>query len=70
MDVFSKAEAADLWCLKFKTLEMRLIRDSRNKGKSMLGTRKSGGNWIVTREYMEDRFGTQKKEVGHRASQQ
>lgn len=60
MDVFSKAEAAHLWDLKFKTLEMRLIRDSTNPKKSMFGTRKSGGNWIVTREYMEDRYGSQK----------
>lgn len=60
MDVFSKSEAARLWDLKNKTLEMRLIRDSTNPKKSMLGTRKSGGNWIVSREYMEDRYGSQK----------
>lgn len=61
MDVFSKAEAAHLWAIKNKTLEMRLIRDSRNTTRKMLGTRKSGGNWIVTREYMEDRYGNQKR---------
>lgn len=64
MDVFSKSEAAYLWAIKDKTLEMRLFRDNTSPNKKMMfGTRKSGGNWIVTREYMEDRYGSQKRDM-------
>lgn len=57
MNMFSKKEASERWGVKEKTLEMRLTRDSKKVERDMLGTRKSGGNWMVSRAYMMDRFG-------------
>lgn len=57
MNMFSKKEASARWGVKEKTLEMRLTRDAKKVERDMLGTRKSGGNWMVSRAYMMDRFG-------------
>lgn len=57
MNMFSKKEASARWGVKEKTLEMRLTRDAKKVDRDMLGTRKSGGSWMVSREYMVDRFG-------------
>lgn len=60
MDVYSKKEACDIWKVPVPTLESRLKRDRASKA-PMYGTRKSAGVWLVTREYMEDRYGHQKR---------
>lgn len=59
MDVYSKKEACDLWGVPVATLESRLNRD-RAAGNPMYGTRKSAGVWIVTKEYMEVKYGNKK----------
>lgn len=59
MDVYSKKEACDIWKVPVPTLESRLKRDRASKA-PMYGTRKSAGVWLVTREFMEVHYGSQK----------
>lgn len=60
-DFYTKTEAVEVWGITKHALEKRLIRDIR-AGRSMLGTRKSGAVYIISRAYMEDRYGKPKNE--------
>lgn len=56
MEVFSISEVAKMYGKNYKAVATKIKRHHED-GKPMYGTRKSGGNWIVTREYMEVNYG-------------